>query len=306
MTNENMRALTITAFGGPEAIQIARLPIEEPGTGQVRIKLSAAAVHPVDLATRAGLYPPNLPQDRALTLGWDLSGTIDAVGADVTGYAVADAVLGFSFWIDGQVGTQAEYVVLNETSIASAPAGIGAIEAATLPLNGLTADQALDLLDLPSGATLAITGAAGAVGGFAVQLATARGLNVIAIAGEEDEQLVKELGAARFVPRSAALAEQVDGVLDAAVLGEPALAMVRNDGVFISVVGSLAPPSQRGIRVDSVMVRSDGSRLHKLAKLAESGGLALRVAGTYPLEQAAAAHERFGQGGLRGRLVLTP
>ncbi|HCT75921.1 MAG TPA: NADPH:quinone reductase [Micromonosporaceae bacterium] len=301
-----MRAVTVTAFGGPEAIQIARLPIEQPGAGDVRIKTSAAAVHPVDLATRAGLYPPNLPKGRRFTLGWDLAGVVDAVGSEVTGYAVGDAVVGFSYWSGGFVGTQAEYVNLSASSIALAPAGFPAIEAATLPLNALTADQALDLLDLPNGATLAITGAAGAVGGFAVQLAVARGLTVVGIAGEKDEELVRELGANSFVPRSATQVGKFDGLLDAALVGEPALDLVRDNGTFINVVGSLAPSSKRGIRVGSVEVRSDGANLHKLVSRVESGGLTLRVGDTYPLDEVAAAHERFGRGGVRGRLVLIP
>jgi NADPH:quinone reductase-like Zn-dependent oxidoreductase len=159
-----------------------------------------------------------------------------------------------------------------------------------------------------------VTGAAGAVGGFAVELAVARGLRVVAVAGAEDEPLVRRLGAESFVPRTARLGEAVralvpggvDGVLDTAVAGAAAHDAVRSGGAFAAVVAGGAPTPLRGTRVFAQWIRADGARLADLVALAETGSLTLRVAGTLPLDQVAAAHERLARGGLRGRLVLVP
>jgi NADPH:quinone reductase-like Zn-dependent oxidoreductase len=204
-------------------------------------------------------------------------------------------------------------VVLHVDAVAPAP-DTDLVAAATLPLNGLTALQSLDLLGLEPGQTVLVTGAAGAVGGFAVELAAARGLRVVAAASDHDEELVRGLGADVFVPRSAPLAETVrqvvpggvDGALDAAVLGLPALDAVRGGGAFVVVIAGAAPPPLRGIRVANVLVRADGAALRELSALVDQGRLTLRVAGTLPLTEVAEAHRRLEKGGLRGRLVLVP
>ena len=190
---------------------------------------------------------------------------------------------------------------------------MNSVAASTIPLNALTAIQALDVLGLAAGQTILVTGAAGGLGGFGVELAAMRGLRVIAAAGDADEKLVRELGAADFVPRSADLAEAardlvpggVDAVFDAAVLGYPALDAARGGGAFASFVLP-GPGKLRGNRVEPVMIRADGAALSALSALAAAGKLTLRVADTYPLEHAVKAHERLEAGGLRGRLVLVP
>ncbi|WP_328918027.1 zinc-binding dehydrogenase [Streptomyces sp. NBC_00223] len=153
------------------------------------------------------------------------------------------------------------------------------------------------------------------MGGFAVELAALRGLRVVAVAGPGDEALVRGLGADSFVPRTAPhLAEAVralvpggvDGVLDAAGLRAGALEALRGGGSFVAVGLGADPVRRRGTRVSNVWVRADGLRLTGLSALADAGRLTLRVAATYPLEQAAAAHERPAAGGVRGRLVLLP
>ncbi|ROO90697.1 NADPH:quinone reductase-like Zn-dependent oxidoreductase [Actinocorallia herbida] len=312
-----MRAAVIRAFGGPEVVEIADVAVPVPGPGQVRIRVEAAAVNPVDAAIRAGLLAEaGLMAGRdVIGLGWDVAGVIDAVGEGVSGHRAGERVIGLADRLDVPLGTHAEYVVLDAAAIASAPVGVSPVEAATLPLNASTAAQALDLLDLPEGGTLLVTGAAGAVGGFAVELAAARGLRVVAVADEADTDLVRALGAAWTVPRSIAdLAEAVralvpggvDGALDAASLGVRALGGVRNRGAFVAVVGGAAPVGLRGIRVANVWITADADRLAELSALAASGSLTLRVADTLPLHEAAQAHARLAKGGLRGRLVLVP
>jgi len=212
------------------------------------------------------------------------------------------------------VGAQAEQVVLPARLLAPAPAGAPVEAAATLPLNALTADQALDLLDLPAGATLLVTGAAGGVGGYAVELGVLRGLRVVAQAGAADADLVRSLGAAEVVPRDgdpvaaarAVAPGGVDGVLDAAVVGPALLGAVRDGGAFVAVIDPALPTPKRDVRTAKVSVRGDGAHLARLVGLVEEGRLSLRVAATLPFAEAAEAHRRLEKGGVRGRLVLVP
>ncbi|MEV8624206.1 NADP-dependent oxidoreductase [Streptomyces sp. NBC_01268] len=312
-----MRALVIDSFGGPEVLRIAEVPVPTTGPGRVRIRVEAATVHPVDLATRSGvLAEAGLMAGRGRTgLGWDVAGVVDRTGPGVTGLAPGDRVIGLNDRLDVPLGTQAEYVVLDAHALAPAPAELDPASAATLPLAGLTALQALDALDLPAGETVLVTGAAGAVGGYAVQLAAARGLRIVATARTGDEALVRGLGAALFVPADAprlgeAVRELVPGgvaaALDGAVLGAAALDAVRTGGAFAALVAGGAPYPLRGIRVVPVWVRADPAGLARLAALADRGALTPRLAGTLPLAQAARAHRRLAEGGLRGRLVLVP
>ncbi|WP_290060796.1 zinc-binding dehydrogenase, partial [Amycolatopsis solani] len=169
------------------------------------------------------------------------------------------------------LGAYADYVVLDASAVALAPPGLSPVEAATLPLTALTAAQALDLVE--TAGTVLVTGAAGAVGGYAVALAHARGLRVVAVAGEADEALVRELGADEFVPRGPDLAERVralvpggaDAVLDTALLGLDALDAVRGGGEFVAFAAGAAPNPLRGVRVRGVWIRADGDRLAGLA-----------------------------------------
>ena len=312
-----MRAVVVRNYGGPEALETADVPVPEPGPGQVRIRVAAAAVNPIDAATRQGLMNmgrPGVISDREqVGIGWDVAGTVEAAGPGVTSLRTGEQVIGLRDRLDQPLGTYAEQVVLDAADVAPAPQGVDSAAAATLPLNGLTTVQALDLLGLSAGQTILVTGAAGGLGGFGVELAAMRGLRVVAAAGDNDEKLVRELGAAEFVPRSADLAAAVrdlvpggvDAVFDAAVLGYPAMDAVRAGGSHASFSGP-APVPVRGIRVVPVTIHADGAALSALSALAAAGKLTLRVAETYGLEDAALAHERLEAGGLRGRLVLIP
>lgn len=311
-----MTSIVVNDFGGPEVLRLADLPLAEPGPREVRIRVQGTAVHPVDLLTRAGLTAPVIPADapRPLVLGWDLAGVVDAIGADVTEWRPGDAVVGMTRWFDTGRGTYAEYVNLDAAWIARAPANATPEESASLPLNAQTAGQALDLLALAQGQTLAVTGAAGALGGYLVQLAKVRGLRVVAVAGADDEPLVRGLGADVFVPRSddlvaavrAAEPEGVDGLVDAAIVGPTAVGAVRDGGSFVAVTAGVDPAPERGIRVHTVGVRPNGAQLAELVAHVEAGKLTLRVADVYPFAQASEAHARLAKGGVRGRLVLKP
>lgn len=182
-------------------------------------------------------------------------------------------------------------------------------------MNGLTALRALDLLGLPPGGSLAVSGAAGALGGYVLQIAAHRGLRVVAIAAESDREILAGLAPHEFVPRGDHVAERVrdvvpggvDGAVDAALLHELLAPAVRDGGGF-AVVRGWDGDVGRAVRVHQVLVPEYAHRtdkLNELANLVESGVLTTRVADVFPAEQAAEAHRRMSAGGVRGRLVLT-
>lgn len=311
-----MKAVGFTEFGGPEVLGMISLPVPSPGPGQVRVMVAAAAVNPTDLAFRAGAHgamppgagPPYVP-------GMDLAGVVDAVGPGVDGFTVGEPVMAaVSPWAPGG-GAQAQFVVVAADALARVPDGISLEAAATLPMNALTVRAALDQLALRPRQTLAITGAAGAVGGYAIQLARLEGLRVVADASPADRVLVRGLGADVVVPRGPDVAASVrkafpsgvDALLDAAVLGRAVLPAVRDGGQVIAV-RPFPGTSERGIKVSLVLVFDhlhEGETLARIGELAAKGVLALRVADVLPAAEAAQAHRRLEAHGVRGRIVLT-
>lgn len=314
-----MRAVGITRFGGPEVLHVVELPDPEAGPGEVRIRVRAAAVNPTDTQLRSGaraerlkdVPPPHVP-------GMDVAGVLEQIGAGVvTELEVGDRVMAIVLPL-GTRGGYAERVVVPAESVVRAPRGTTDVEAATLPMNGLTARLALDQLALRPGQTLAVTGAAGAVGGYAVQLGTAEGLRLVADASAVDEPFVHELGASTVVRRGEDFAAQVravmpggvDGLVDAALLDAAAVSVLGDSGRMVTLRGYEGHASERrGVAFLPVYVRNYARERDKLDRLrvqAEDGILTLRVARTLPLDQAAEAHRLLESGGLRGRLVLVP
>jgi NADPH:quinone reductase-like Zn-dependent oxidoreductase len=309
-----MKAVIVREFGGPEVLEIADVPPPRPGAGQVRIRVTAASVNRIDISTRNGaLARAGLLADAPpIRLGWDVSGEIDEVGEGVTRFAPGAAVVGLRDVLSA-AGAQADLVVLDQGAVARAPVSVSPVEAATLPLIGLTADRSLALAGLTAGQTLLVTGAAGGVGTLLLELAALRGIRTVAVADAADEPFVRRRGAA-FVARTERLGEAVrrlvpggvDAVIDAAVLGIAAHEALRGGGTFIALVAPFAPPPLRATRVVVQEVFADGGRLAELSALVDAGLLTLRVAQTFPLTEVATAHERLAAGGTRGRLVLVP
>lgn len=309
-----MKAIGVTGFGGPETLQALDLPTPQAGPDEIRIRVKAAAVNPVDSLIRRGLavapdvQPPYVP-------GMEVSGLVDQIGADVdTDLRVEDRVIAIVV-PSGAHGAYAEYVTVPADSVVPAPVGATDAEAATLPANGLTAQIALDLLGAQPGQTIAVTGAAGAVGGYVVQLAKAEGLRVIADAAPEDATLVEELGADVVLPRGPEYPQQVRthepggvaGIVDAASLGEAAAAAVQDGGTVVSLRGGDGV-HERGVVVKSMVVfdhARERGKLDRLRHLAQDGRLTLRVAQVLPAQEAVRAHRLLEAGGLRGRVVLT-
>ena len=310
-----MRAAGVTEFGGPEALHLVDVPEEPLGAGEVRLRVAAATVNPTDTYARAGAYadrdpvktPPWVP-------GMDVAGEVVEVADGVGHLSVGDVAMGIVVPF-GPHGGYREDKVLPANSVVRAPKNADVVAAATLPMNGLTARFALDLMGLAPGQVLAVTGAAGAFGGYVVQLAKADGLTVVADASEADEQLVRDLGADVVVRRgddvAARIREQfadgVDGLADGSVQDALVLPAVK-DGGAVATVRGYRGDGQRGLRVFPTLVRrvaEDRAALDRLRQQVEDGTLTLRVARTFPAEQAAAAHRMLEAGGVRGRLVLT-
>ncbi|MEU6539586.1 NADP-dependent oxidoreductase [Streptomyces sp. NPDC047000] len=311
-----MRAIGLREFGGPEVLRVMELPDPVPAAGEVRIRVHAAAVNPTDTMLRAGVARawfdgrpgPYVP-------GMDAAGVVDAIGPDTdTPLRPGDPVVAIVRAYGPRGGTYAELVVVPAESVVPIPAGADFPAASTLLMNALTARLALDLLAVPAGRTVAVTGAAGAFGGYAVQLAKSDGLRVLADASAADTQSVISLGADEVVSRGDDVADRfrelapdgADAVLDGAVLEELVLPAIR-DGGGLAVIRGWNGPADRGIHIHPVLVTevaTDHARLLRLRDQASTGELSLRVADVLPAGQAARAHRRLAEGGVRGRLVL--
>ena len=310
-----MRAAGVVEFGGPEALRIVDVPAEPLGPGDVRLRVTAATVNPTDTHARAGAYADRDPvKSPPWVPGMDVAGVVSELGEGVEHLAVGDLAMGIVV-PTGAHGGYREDIVLPGDSVVPAPGGADAVAASTLPMNALTARLALDQMALRPGEVLAVTGAAGAFGGYVVQLAKADGLTVVADASEADEELVRTLGADVVVRRGDDVAAQirehaphgVDGLADGAVQDALVLPAVR-DGGAVATVRGYRGDGQRGVRMYPTLVRrvaQDRPALDRLRRQAEDGVLTLRVAATYPAEQAAEAHRQLEKGGVRGRLVLT-
>ena len=312
-----MRVIGVTpeTYGGPEALEIFEVPEPHAGSGRVRVAVYAATVNPTDTVIRSGsarerqrgAEPPFVP-------GMDIAGVIDEIGPDTeTDLRVGDRVMGIVMPY-GSHGGYSESVVLPAASVTRIPAGTRLVEAATIPMNGLTARRALDMLDLPAGSTLAVTGSAGTLGGYVVQLANVGGLRVIADAAERDEPFVRSLGPDWVVERGEGMVaavrgivpEGVNAVVDAALLNMKVIPAVRDGGALAAVRPFTGEPD-RGITVHQVWVREyrhDTERLDWLREQVEQKQLTLRVAGTTPPAGAGEAHARLERGGTRGRWVI--
>jgi NADPH:quinone reductase-like Zn-dependent oxidoreductase len=270
--------------------------------GDVLIDVVASSVNPIDHFVASGNAHPVFGLPHQVGLGWDVVGRVRSVGTDVEGLAPGDLVAGLHDDLTASSRAHATQVVLPVAALALVPADLFPVDAATVPLNALTADQALRPLGAADGRSLLVTGAAGAVGGYAVALAAAAGWQVTGLARAQDERWVRAAGAAHFVtsPEPAAY----DVVFDAAVLDLAALAATRDGGDYVSVMPPALPPAERGVRVGAVSVRADGARLSELLARSAAGELEARVAGTAALEDAAAVYAKVAAGGQRGRWVL--
>ncbi|MBI4045193.1 MAG: NADP-dependent oxidoreductase [Devosia nanyangense] len=300
-----MRAARFASFGGPEVLSIDDIPIPEPGRGEVRVRVKAAAIQPFDRRVRIGQIP--LPPDTTLpvTTGNEFSGIIDALGADVTGFSPGDAVAGRRAF-----GAVAEYVIVPAVDIARKPETLSFAEAATLSGTAQTADTAIESLGIGPGDTLLIHGAAGGVGSFATQIAVRRGAKVIGTGSQANQAYIASLGASPLVYGEglreriiAAAPHGLTTVLDC--VGGPTLDLSLTLGVpldRIATLGDMGRTRQLGIR--SVEGVRDGIRLARLLDLAAKGQLKANVRRIYPMNEIIEAHRELDAGHGHGKIVI--
>jgi NADPH2:quinone reductase len=308
-----MRAVTITKAGGPEVLTVTDRTVRAAGAGEVRIAVKAAAVNPTDILMRENpeVYAkgsPGIP-------GMDAAGVIESVGEGVERLKVGDEVMAVVTPRRPEGGAQIELLVVPAASVVPIPNGATLAQASTLPMNGLTARLALDLIKLSAGQTLAVSGGAGLLAHYMIVLAKQRNLRVIADAKPSEMELVRSYGADVVVTRGdrfgsevrVKVAGGVDALFDTAVLGRDSFSAIRDRGAYVPVRGWDGSPSERDIRIRPVMVMEALTRtdwLNELRDLASSGAITLRVAGEYPPERAADAHRAMEAGGLRGRGII--
>jgi NADPH:quinone reductase-like Zn-dependent oxidoreductase len=311
-----MRVITQLATGGPEVLELGEAEIPQPLPTEIRVRVGAAGVNPVDWKTRAGRGVAAVIGPPPFTVGWDVAGTVDAVGPGVTRFAVGDAVFGMP-WFPRQAGAYAEFVTAPSRHFAHRPAGLSEVEAAGLPLAGLTAWQCLvDIAAVQPGQRVLVHAAAGGVGHLAVQIAKARGAYVVGTASANKHNLLHDLGIDEAVDYRAEafekVVEPVDLVLDL-IGGEVAtrsLDVLHPEGRLICLPSAAAPAAlaaaaERGLRATAMLAEPDGDGLEELARLVDDRRLRVLVAETFPLERASHAHRAGEMGRTTGKLVLT-
>jgi NADPH:quinone reductase-like Zn-dependent oxidoreductase len=306
-----MKAVAMHAYGGPEVLKYEDAARPDPATGEVLVRVHAAAVNPVDWKVRAGHLRGFLNYSLPLIPGWDLSGVVEATGAGVTDWKQGDAV--YARPDLRRNGAYAEYIAVRASELGHKPRSIDHVQASAIPLACLTAWQALfDAGGLKAGQRVLIHAAAGGVGTFAVQLAKWKGAHVVGTASERNHAFLRELGADEVIDYTKTNFEEVvrdvDVVLDtlAGQTRDRSWNVLKKDGILVSILGQPSPDdaAQRGVRAAGVFVEPNQAQLGEIAKLVDSGKLRPIIETVLPLAQAARAHEMNQTLHTRGKIVL--
>lgn len=306
-----MRAVVFDRFGSADVLEVREVADPPVGPDTVLVRVRATSVNPVDWKIREGYLQGALPHHLPIIPGWDVAGVVEAVGpASRSGLTVGDEVWGYVRRDDVAFGTSAELVPAPDRTLARKPASLSFTEAASVPLAGLTAWQAIDeALQVREGERLLVHAAAGGVGQFAVQIAAARGAVVVATAREVNHEHLRSLGASEVIdytagPISEQLSAKVDAVLD--LIGGEALEDAPNQVHDTTRIASIVDgDTAAGFGGHYVFVRPDAAGLDALADLVERGLLRVDVAATYPLEELAEAHRASETGRTRGKIAIT-
>ncbi|MGY1693603.1 NADP-dependent oxidoreductase [Geodermatophilus sp. SYSU D00814] len=305
-----MRGVAYDRFGSSDVLALRDdLPDPPVGPDTVLVRAHAAGVNPVDVGIREGHLAGAFPHHFPIVPGWDLAGTVEAVGPAVHDLAPGDEVFGYLRRDDVQWGTTAELVPAPQRCVARKPGSLSFAEAGALPLAGLTAYQALsEALDVGEGDRVLVHRAAGGVGFFAVQIAVALGAHVIGTASPRNHGFLRDAGAAEVLdhaagPVSGQLSEPVDAVLD--LVGGDTLADAPRQVRDVSRVASVVDPAVNGMGGRYVFVRPERHDLEELGRMADAGQLRVSIARAFPLERTAEAHDLVAGGRVRGKVVVT-
>ena len=309
-----MKAVRFHEFGGPEVLRYEDAEVPVAGEGQVLVRVAGSAFNAADTGIRAGTlpFPVSLPH----VPGYDVSGTVEAVGGGVTGWSAGDAVVAFLPMVES--GSAAQFIVAPAEALAAAPVAIDLVDAAALPSVALTAYQALfDDAGLTAGQRLLVVGAGGAVGSYAVQLAKRAGAYVIATASPRSRDQVVAAGADEVIDHTEStvldsVTAPVDVLLNLAPIAEDEfaglVALVRDGGVVVATTAWMTTPGDddRGVRGVGVFVRADAAQLALLVSLVDSGELTVDVARRVPLSELPAIHARAAESRILGKVVAVP
>jgi len=302
-----MKAIRIHEFGGPEVLKYEDVPEPHPGPSEIRIRIIAAGVNPIDWKMRRGLIG-EMPLP--MTIGLDVAGIVDAVGEGEVFFQPEEEV--FAKVSIGQ-GGYAEYTVVNSTQVARKPESIGFIESAAIPTAGLAAWQSLfDIAELEKEQSVLIHGAAGGVGTFAVQFARWKGAYVIGTASAGNAQFLKSIGADEVIDyrnqRFEDLVSNLDVVLD--TIGgdtfERSWGVLKPGGFLVTTVASIpeGDPEKYGVRAKTLMTQPDGKELAQIAAIIDERQIKPIVTTVLPLTDAQKAHEISESRHARGKIVL--
>lgn len=298
------RAVQYREHGDSSVLELGERAVEEPGRGQVRLAVRAAGVNPFDWKVRKGLFGPGMPGKFPAVPGVDVAGVVEAVGPEVTEFAVGDEVLGAAS------GSYAEIALASAAGLVRKPDGMSWADAAALNTGVTTAYRALGLLNLVPGETLLVDGAAGAVGSVAAQIAVGRGLTVIGTASEGNHQFLRSLGVIPVLYGDGLLDRvdavgQIDAALDASGRGNLPALIELTGGTDRVITIADGQAGELGVRFTSGGSPDEAvpGALAEGAALAAAGKLTLPVT-TYPLADAAKAQDESEAGHVRGKLVL--
>ena len=330
-----MKAAFIRRYGGNKVVELGELPAPQAGPGELLVAVHAASVNPVDFKIRDGMLKMIIPFGFPLILGNDLSGVVKAVGAGVTHFKPGDAV--FARMDKRRIGAFAEFAVVAEADAAAKPANLSHIEAAAVPLAGLTAWQALfEIGRLKAGQKVLIHGGSGGVGTFAIQLAHHAGATVATTVGARNAELVRSLGADIVIDYKTQRFEEVvsdcDLVFDtqAGDIQHRSFAVLKRGGVLVSIAGkpdgrlvrefglnpllgllldflsrkSLRLAKRHGVRYEYLFMHPSGEQLAQIGRLLEEGSVRTIVDKVFPLEQVREALAYSEAGHATGKVVV--
>ncbi|MFG3052984.1 NADP-dependent oxidoreductase [Kitasatospora sp. NPDC048239] len=306
-----MRAVVQKTFGGPEVLETVEIERPTPLGGEVLVRVHASGINPVDVAVRSGGY--QLLGEPPFGVGWDISGVVEEAGPGAR-FKPGDEVYGMPFFPRAATG-YADYVAVPSRQVARKPATLDHVHAAAIPLAALTAWQGLvDAARLGEGQRVLIHRSAGGVGHFAVQIAKARGAHVIALASEAKHEFVRGLGADEVIDYRTTdytqAVRDVDVVFDSSSEGTRALDVLKPGGTLVSIMEHwnqqlAAEIEAAGRRFAGISVEPDYASLEAIAALVDAGRIRPHVTETFPLTEAAKAHELVGSGSVQGKVVLT-
>jgi NADPH:quinone reductase-like Zn-dependent oxidoreductase len=308
---QTMKAVRIHEYGAPDVLVYEDAPRPEPGTGEVLVRVHAAALNPVDWKIRAGYMKNWLPYTLPMILGWDFSGVIDSVGPDAGQWKPGDQVFGRPDI--SRDGAYAEYLVVRASEIAVKPRSVDHIHSAALPLAGLTAWQALfETAGLSEGQSVLVHAAAGGVGSLAVQLAKWAGAHVAGTASGRNQYLLRDLGVDQPIDYQATRFEDVvhdvDVVLDsmAGEIRSRSWKVLKKGGILVTLLGQgpLEEAASYGVRGVGIMAKPDRKQLDEIAALVDLRKLKPVIEAVFPLQEAAKAHQLGETNRARGKIVL--